>query len=66
MKHILTVFILLGSFCGQVFAAAVARPNIIFILADDLGFESLGCYGGASYKGIGPVHTPNFDAMAKN
>ncbi|MCX7008114.1 MAG: sulfatase-like hydrolase/transferase [Kiritimatiellaeota bacterium] len=41
------------------------RPNIIFILADDLGFEALGCYGGVTYKGLGPVKTPHLDAMAK-
>jgi arylsulfatase A-like enzyme len=41
--------------------AAVAesprKPNIIFILADDLGIPAIGCYGGA-YK------TPNLDALA--
>ena len=42
------------------------RPNIVFILADDLGFEALGCYGGARYVGQGTVRTPNLDAMAKN
>ena len=42
------------------------RPNIIFILADDLGREALGCYGGVNFKGVGPVRTPNLDAMAKN
>ena len=41
------------------------RPNIIFILADDLGFEALGCYGGVNYKDLGSVRTPNLDAMAK-
>ena len=25
------------------------RPNIIFILADDIGAEAFGCYGGVSY-----------------
>lgn len=33
-------------------------PNIVFILADDLGTEVLGCYGGSTYA------TPNIDALA--
>jgi len=40
------------------------RPNIVLILADDLGFEALGCYGAASYKGLGRVRTPNLDEMS--
>ncbi|MBE7176228.1 MAG: arylsulfatase [Mucilaginibacter polytrichastri] len=35
------------------------RPNIIVILADDLGYSDIGCYGGE-------VHTPNIDFLAKN
>lgn len=35
------------------------RPNILLILADDLGVEGLGCYGGTSYA------TPNLDQMAR-
>ena len=34
------------------------RPNIILIMADDLGIEMLGCYGGASYD------TPNLNRLA--
>lgn len=46
------------------------RPNFIFILADDLGAEALGCYGGAFYLGdelrrLGAVRTPNIDALAR-
>lgn len=34
------------------------RPNIVFILADDMGFSDLGCYGGE-------IATPNLDRLAK-
>ena len=35
------------------------KPNIILIMADDLGYECLGCYGSASYK------TPVLDQLAR-
>ena len=40
------------------------RPNIIFIVADDLGFADLGCYGGREAE-FGPV-SPVLDALAAN
>lgn len=38
--------------------AATKRPNIVLIMADDLGYECLGCYGSASYQ------TPVLDSLA--
>ncbi|WP_118195084.1 arylsulfatase [Albibacterium indicum] len=35
-----------------------SRPNIIIIMADDLGYSDLGCYGGE-------VETPNIDFLAR-
>src|ERR1022692_390185 len=35
------------------------RPNIIVMMADDMGFSDLGCYGSE-------IHTPNIDSLAES
>lgn len=38
---------------------AQKRPNFLIIVADDLGFSDLGCFGGE-------IRTPNIDRLALN
>jgi arylsulfatase A-like enzyme len=40
-------------------AAEPGKPNVIIILADDMGFSDAGCYGGE-------IATPNLDSLAKS
>src|SRR6476469_6325983 len=42
---------------GQTLAAPPAKPNIIVILVDDMGFSDIGCYGSE-------IPTPNLDKLA--
>ena len=44
---------------GLLFSHGADQPNIVLILADDMGYSDLGCYGGE-------IKTPNLDRLAKN
>jgi arylsulfatase A-like enzyme len=57
---LLTAMLSLGLITAGVAAPAnksATRPNILVILADDLGFSDLGCFGGE-------IQTPNLDRLA--
>jgi len=57
----LTACLALGLVPASVTSAGetAARPNIILIMADDLGWSDIGCYGGE-------IGTPHIDALARD
>ena len=64
MKHIVTKiisFVVISTMsivCIQAQTMQGSRPNIIYILLDDLGYSDVGAYGGE-------IRTPNIDRLAK-
>ena len=60
LTAILVIFIFAGCVSGGAdVSGKTARPNIIYILADDLGYGDLSCYGQQKFQ------TPNIDTLAK-
>ena len=60
IKNIMICAGVLASGACQIQAAKkTEKPNIIFILCDDMGYGDLGCYG-QKY-----INTPNIDRMAR-
>lgn len=58
MKHTNILLIILGCLFCSFKQQQEKRPNIVLIVADDLGFSDLGCFGSE-------IATPNIDALAK-
>ena len=56
MLHLFSLFLLCPG--GALAEPAAQPPNIVFILADDLGYGDLGCYGQKR------IQTPNLDRLA--
>jgi arylsulfatase A-like enzyme len=61
MKHLLHVLCCVGLLQGATLWATDVRPNVLVILADDLGWGELGCQGFTN-----EIPTPNIDSLATN
>ena len=62
-RPLLLVLLLISSLQATIAGSPVlslSKPNIVLIMADDLGIETMGSYGGTLYK------TPNLDRLAAN
>ncbi|MEJ7640422.1 MAG: sulfatase-like hydrolase/transferase, partial [Singulisphaera sp.] len=53
----LAPLLMVAALASTAIADPPTRPDIVVILADDMGFSDLGCYGGE-------IRTPNLDALA--
>ena len=60
IKYLILVFSPLVFFFGCDQKRAEKSPNVILIMADDMGYETLACYGGLSYS------TPVLDTLANS
>lgn len=60
VQRVLVAFFLAFSCLSSLRAAEPLKPNIVYILADDLGYGDVGCYNAAS-----KIPTPNIDRLAK-
>ncbi len=58
MRQLCWLLISLGLLGTRAASATDTRPNVVIILADDLGFGDLGCYGHPTFK------TPHLDRLA--
>ncbi len=56
---LILAILILGLVAGSCSDKQAPRPNIVLIMADDIGFSDIGCYGSE-------ISTPNIDRLAEN
>ncbi len=56
---LILTLLLIGSSSNALLAQNKKKPNIILILADDMGYSDIGCFGSE-------IHTPNIDKLASS
>ena len=60
MNNIQSYLLILFLFVCSIFKISARKPNVVFILADDLGYNELGSYGQKK------IRTPHLDKLAKD
>ena len=58
LKNKIFLLLIIGLLWPGLAQSAQKPPNILLIVADDLGYRNLGCFGGTEIK------TPNLDRLA--
>ncbi len=59
VRRTIGIFALMVTICANSVVKAADKPNFVFIIADDIGWEDFGCYGNSHVK------TPNIDKLAE-
>ncbi len=57
MKNVFMLVIVLGAL--DAYAESPSKPNILLIMADDIAYDNVGCYGSEHFK------TPRLDELAR-